>query len=133
MFGLKDMTGAVMSPFDAFLIARGLKTLSIRMERHCSNARKVAEFLHGHPAVAKVYYPGLDDFEGCEIAQKQMKLPGGMMSMELKSDRTATAAETLIASAPSPIATASNFHPCTKTSPQPNSIDQETHCTKTNP
>lgn len=92
MFGLKDMTGAVMSPFDAFLIARGLKTLSIRMERHCSNARKVAEFLHGHPAVAKVYYPGLDDFEGCEIAQKQMKLPGGMMSMELKSDRTATAA-----------------------------------------
>jgi methionine-gamma-lyase len=92
MFGLKDMTGAVMSPFDAFLIARGLKTLSIRMERHCSNAQKVAEFLHGHPAVAKVNYPGLDDFEGREIAKKQMKLPGGMMSMELKSDRTATAA-----------------------------------------
>lgn len=92
MFGLKDMTGAVMSPFDAFLIARGLKTLSIRMERHCSNAQKVAEFLHGHPAVAKVYYPGLDDFEGREIAQKQMKLPGGMMSIELKSDRAATAA-----------------------------------------
>ncbi|MET0017313.1 methionine gamma-lyase [Oscillibacter sp.] len=92
MFGLKDMTGAVMSPFDAFLIARGLKTLSIRMERHCSNAQKVAEFLHGHPAVAKVYYPSLDDFEGREIAQKQMKLPGGMMSIELKSDRAATAA-----------------------------------------
>ena len=92
MFGLKDMTGAVMSPFDAFLIARGLKTLSIRMERHCSNAQKVAEFLHGHPAVDKVYYPGLDDFEGREIAQKQMKLPGGMMSIELKSDRAATAA-----------------------------------------
>ena len=67
-----------MSPFDAFLIARGLKTLSIRMERHCSNAQKVAEFLHGHPAVAKVYYPSLDDFEGREIAQKQMKLAGGM-------------------------------------------------------
>jgi len=92
MFGLKDMTGAVMSPFDAFLIARGLKTLSIRMERHCSNAQKVAEFLHGHPAVAKVYYPSLDDFEGREIAQKQMKLAGGMMSIELKSDRAATAA-----------------------------------------
>ncbi len=92
MFGLKDMTGAVMSPFDAFLIARGLKTLSIRMDRHCSNAQKVAEFLHGHPAVAKVYYPGLADFEGREIAQKQMSQPGGMMSIELKSDRTATAA-----------------------------------------
>ena len=62
-FGLKDMTGAVMSPFNAFLLARGLKTLDIRMERHCANARKVAQFLEGHPAVEKVYYPGLADFE----------------------------------------------------------------------
>lgn len=92
MFGLKDMTGAVLSPFDGFLIARGLKTLSIRMERHCANAAKVAEFLRGHPAVAKVWYPGLSDFEGREIVQKQMKLPGGMMSLELKADRAATAA-----------------------------------------
>ena len=73
-FGLKDMTGAVMSPFDAFLLARGLKTLDIRMERHCANAQKVAAFFHGHPAVAKVYYPGLDDFEGHEIAARQMWL-----------------------------------------------------------
>ncbi len=92
MFGLKDMTGAVLSPFDAFLINRGLKTLSLRMERHCANAAKVAEFLQGHPAVAKVYYPGLEDFEGREIVQKQMKLPGGMMAFELKADRAATAA-----------------------------------------
>ena len=92
MFGLKDMTGAVLSPFDAFLINRGLKTLSIRMERHCASAAKVAEFLRGHPAVAKVYYPGLSDFEGRDIAQKQMKLPGGMMALELKADRAATAA-----------------------------------------
>ncbi|MCR5577127.1 MAG: methionine gamma-lyase [Oscillospiraceae bacterium] len=92
MFGLKDMTGAVMSPFDAFLIARGLKTLDIRMERHCANAMKVAKFLHDHPAVAKVYYPGLEDFEGYEIAKKQMKKPGGMMSIELKAGRDATAA-----------------------------------------
>ena len=91
-FGLKDMTGAVMSPFDAFLLARGLKTLDIRMERHCANAQKVAAFFHGHPAVAKVYYPGLDDFEGHEIAARQMKLPGGMMAIELKSGREATAA-----------------------------------------
>ena len=92
MFGLKDMTGAVMSPFDAFLIARGLKTLDIRMERHCANARKVAEFFVNHPAVAKVYYPGLDSFPGHEIAEKQMRLPGGMIAIELKADKATTAA-----------------------------------------
>ncbi len=92
MFGIKDMTGAVMSPFNAFLLARGLKTLDIRMERHCKNAEKVAKFLHDHPAVAKVYYPGLEDFEGYEIAKKQMTLPGGMISIELKSDRDETSA-----------------------------------------
>ena len=92
MFGLKDMTGAVMSPFDAFLIARGLKTLDIRMERHCANARKVAEFFVNHPAVAKVYYPGLVSFPGHEIAEKQMRLPGGMIAIELKADKATTAA-----------------------------------------
>lgn len=56
---------------------RGLKTLDIRMERHCANARKVADFLVNHPAVDKVYYPGLESFPGHEIAAKQMKLPGG--------------------------------------------------------
>ena len=92
MFGLKDMTGAVLSPFDAFLMARGLKTLDIRKERHCANAQKVAAFFTSHPAVAKVYYPGLDTFPGHEIAAKQMKLPGGMISIELKADRAAVAA-----------------------------------------
>ena len=92
MFGLKDMTGAVLSPFDAFLMARGMKTLDIRMERHCANARKVAEFFEAHPAVSKVYYPGLDSFEGHETAAKQMKLPGGMIALELKADKAATAA-----------------------------------------
>ena len=90
--GLKDMTGAVMSPFDAFLIARGLKTLDIRMDRHCANARKVAEFFRGHSAVAKVYYPGFEDFPGHDVAKKQMKDFGGMVSIELKADRAATAA-----------------------------------------
>lgn len=89
--GIKDMTGAVMSPFNAFLIQRGLKTLDIRMERHCANARKLAEFLHDHPAVKKVYYPGLKDFEGYEIAKKQMRMPGGMISIELKADRNRVA------------------------------------------
>lgn len=92
MFGVKDMTGAVMSPFNAFLMARGLKTLDIRMERHCANAMKVAQFLEAHPAVAKVYYPGLESFEGYEIAKKQMKMPGAMISIELKADRATTAA-----------------------------------------
>jgi len=92
MFGVKDMTGAVMSPFNAFLMARGLKTLDIRMERHCANAKKVAEFLAAHPAVEKVYYPGLESFEGYEIAKKQMKLPGAMIAIELKADKAATAA-----------------------------------------
>lgn len=93
MTGLKNMTGAVMSPFDAFLIARGLKTLDIRMQRHSANAMKVAEFLHDHPAVEKVYYPGLPDFEGHEIAAKQMERGfGGMMSIELKASREEVAA-----------------------------------------
>ena len=90
--GIKDMTGAVLSPFDAFLINRGLKTLDIRMEKHCRNAQKLAEFLHGHPAVKKVYYPGLPDFSGHETAAKQMKGFGGMISIELNADKKRTAA-----------------------------------------
>ena len=90
--GVVHMNGAVMSPFNAFLIARGLKTLSIRMERHCSNARKLAAWLEAHPAVKKVYYPGLESFEGYEVAKKQMSDFGGMMSIELNADKATTAA-----------------------------------------
>ena len=89
--GVVHMNGAVMSPFNAFLISRGLKTLSIRMDRHCENAMKVAKFLESHPAVAKVYYPGLESFEGYEIAKKQMDKFGGMMAIELKADKDTTA------------------------------------------
>ncbi len=84
LFGVKDMTGASMSPFDAYLIIRGMKTLEIRMERHCSNAMKVAEFLEKHPAVNKVYYPGLPSFEQYDLAKKQMSLPGAVIAFELK-------------------------------------------------
>ncbi len=90
--GVVHMNGAVMSPFNAFLIARGLKTLSIRMERHCSNARKLAAWLEAHPAVKKVYYPGLESFEGYEVAKKQMSDFGGMISIELNADKATTAA-----------------------------------------
>ena len=91
MFGLKDMTGAVMDPFCAFLILRGLKTLEIRMQKHCLNARKVAQFLDSHPAVEKVYYPGLESHVGHDIAAKQMKDFGGMISFEVKGGRAAGA------------------------------------------
>ena len=87
LFGIKDMTGSVLSPFDAFLIARGMKTLALRMEKHSANAMKVAEFLESHPAVAKVNYPGLKSFPQYELAKKQMCLPGGMISFELKGGR----------------------------------------------
>lgn len=84
LVGVKDFTGASLSPFDAFLIARGLKTLEIRMERHCANAQQIAAFLNNHPAVESVAYPGLDNFPQRELAQQQMKLPGAMISFEVK-------------------------------------------------
>jgi len=83
-FGVKDMTGANLSPFDAYLILRGMKTLDIRMEKHCKNAVEVADFLRTHPAVENVYYPGFDDFPQKEIVDKQMSLPGAMIAFELK-------------------------------------------------
>ncbi len=82
-FGVKEMTGAVMSAFDAFLVLRGLKTLALRMRAHSASAQELAEFLVGHPAVAKVDYPGLPSFPQYELAQRQMLLPGGMIALEL--------------------------------------------------
>ncbi len=84
LFGVKDMTGASLSPFDAFLIIRGMKTLEIRMEKHCENAMKVAKFLEGHSAVEKVYYPGLESFPQYKLAKKQMSLPGAVIAFEVK-------------------------------------------------
>ncbi len=83
LVGVKDLTGASLSPFDAFLINRGLKTLAIRMEKHCKNAQKVAEFLEAHDKVESVTYPGLKSFPQYELAQKQMKLPGAMIVFEV--------------------------------------------------
>ena len=83
LFGVKDMTGACLGPFDAFLIMRGLKTLDIRMERHCQNAIKVAEYLNTHPKVSRVYFPGLKDFPQKDLVDKQMLLPGAMICFEI--------------------------------------------------
>ncbi|HTN68149.1 MAG TPA: methionine gamma-lyase [Dysgonamonadaceae bacterium] len=82
--GIKDLTGACLSPFNAFLISRGLKTLEIRMEKHCSNAQKVAEFLEQHSAVDCILFPGLASFPQYELAQQQMSLPGAMIAFEVK-------------------------------------------------
>lgn len=84
-FGVKDMTGSVLSPLNAFLITRGLKTLEIRMQKHCSNAEIVAEFLENHPAVKRVYYPGLKSFPQSELAKKQMSLSGAIIAFEIRS------------------------------------------------
>lgn len=87
LFGVKDMTGSVIGPFESFLILRGLKTLEIRMERHCASAVKIADFLCGHPAVTKVYFPGLASHPQHEIAKKQMSGFGGMISFEVIGGR----------------------------------------------
>lgn len=83
-YGLKDMTGAVLSAQDAFLILRGLKTLALRMDRHCENARGIAEFLAAHPKVEICHYPGLASFPQHALAERQMAAPGGMLAFELK-------------------------------------------------
>jgi methionine-gamma-lyase len=83
-YGIKDMTGAVLSSQDAFLILRGIKTLALRMHRHCENAQGIAEFLAGHNKVEVVHFPGLPTFPQFQLAQRQMRLPGGMVAFELK-------------------------------------------------
>jgi methionine-gamma-lyase len=83
-FGVKEMTGACISALDAYLILRGLKTLELRMERHCASAQALAETLERHPAVARVDYPGLPGFPQAALARRQMRLPGGMIALELK-------------------------------------------------
>ncbi|MDG1753512.1 MAG: cystathionine gamma-synthase [Rhodothermales bacterium] len=87
--------GAVPGPMDCFLTLRGTKTLQVRMERHCSNAQAIAEFLSAHEKVGKVYYPGLPDFEGYELASRQMDGFGGMVSFLLKDDSMEAATQVL--------------------------------------
>lgn len=84
--GLKDI-GGTMSPHDAWLILRGLKTLPIRMERHCQNAQAIAEFLEAHEMVKTVYYPGLKNHQGYAFIGEQMKAAGGVIAFEIKGDK----------------------------------------------
>ncbi len=87
-----NQMGGVIDPFNSFLVHRGLKTLAIRMERHSENAMKIAEFLENHSKVEWVRFPGLKSFPQYEVAQKQHKAPGGMISFELKGGHDAGAA-----------------------------------------
>lgn len=84
LVGVKDMTGSVLGPTEAFYIIRGMKTFELRMRRHCENAMKVAEYLEAHDKSEKVYYPGLKSHNGYEVASKQMDAFGGILAFELK-------------------------------------------------
>ena len=87
----QNAMGAVNGPFDAWLTQRGMKTLGVRMDRHCDNAERVAEYLVHHPKVTRVYYPGLADHPGHETAAKQMRRFGGMVSFRMPSPADAEA------------------------------------------
>jgi cystathionine gamma-lyase len=83
---LQNAVGAIAGPFDAFLTLRGVKTLALRMERHCSNALELAQWLERQPQVARVYYPGLASHPQHELARRQMRGFGGMISLDLNTD-----------------------------------------------
>jgi cystathionine gamma-synthase len=89
LYFLQKSLGAVPGPFDCWLVLRGLKTLAVRMRQHCENARQVAEFLDGHPAVDGVLYPGLESHPGHDIAARQMRDFGGMISFLCASEEEA--------------------------------------------
>jgi cystathionine beta-lyase len=86
LYFIQNASGAVCGPMDSFLTLRGIKTLHVRMERHCANAREIAFFLKEHSAVSRVVYPGFEDHPGHKIAKQQMKDFGGMISFSVKSD-----------------------------------------------
>jgi cystathionine gamma-lyase len=86
---LQNSVGAIQGPFDSYLALRGLKTLALRLERHCANAAELAEWLEKHPAVARVSYPGLKSHPGHAVARRQMDAFGGMITIFLKGGLTA--------------------------------------------
>jgi cystathionine beta-lyase/cystathionine gamma-synthase len=97
LYFLQKSCGAVPGPMDCFLVLRGIKTLHVRMQRHCENGEKIAQYLRKHPKIAKVYWCGFDDHPGYAIAKKQMNDFGGMMSFTLK-DESMEAAKKLMSS-----------------------------------
>jgi cystathionine beta-lyase/cystathionine gamma-synthase len=86
LYFIQKSCGAVPGPQDCFLVLRGIKTLHVRMQRHCENGAKIAHWLKAYPKVAKVYWPGFEESAGYSVAKKQMRDFGGMISFELKND-----------------------------------------------
>jgi cystathionine gamma-lyase len=95
LYFIQKSCGAVPGPQDCFLVLRGIKTLHVRMQRHCENGEKIAYFLRNHPKVGKVYWCGFEDHPGYQIAKKQMRSFGGMMSFTLKDDSIENATRVL--------------------------------------
>ncbi|NCT93889.1 MAG: cystathionine gamma-synthase [Chitinophagaceae bacterium] len=95
LYFIQKSCGAVPGPMDCFLVLRGIKTLHVRMQRHCENGEKIARFLRNHPKVGKVYWCGFEDHPGYTVASKQMRGFGGMMSFTLKDDSVETARKVL--------------------------------------
>ena len=95
LYFIQKSCGAVPGPMDCFLVLRGIKTLHVRMQRHCENGEKIAHFLRNHPAVEKVYWCGFEDHPNYEIAKKQMRGFGGMMSFTLKDNSVENATRVL--------------------------------------
>jgi cystathionine beta-lyase/cystathionine gamma-synthase len=95
LYFIQKSCGAVPGPQDCFLVLRGLKTLHVRMERHCYNGEKIARFLRSHPKVGQVYWCGFEDHPAYAIARRQMRGFGGMMSFTLKDDSIETATRVL--------------------------------------
>jgi cystathionine beta-lyase len=93
---IQNSCGAVPGPQDSFLVLRGIKTLHLRMERHCFNGKKIAEYLKQHPKVGKVYWPGFPDHPNHAIAKKQMRDFGGMLSFTLKDDSMEKATQLMV-------------------------------------
>jgi cystathionine beta-lyase/cystathionine gamma-synthase len=95
LYFIQKSCGAVPGPMDCFLVLRGIKTLHVRMQRHCENGEKMAQFLRNHPKVSQVYWCGFTDHPGYAIASKQMRGFGGMMSFTLKDDSVENARRVL--------------------------------------
>lgn len=95
LYFIQKSCGAVPGPMDCFLVLRGIKTLHVRMKAHCENGKTIAHWLRHHPKVGKVYWPGFDDHPGHDVAKKQMREFGGMLSFELKNDRVEEAKRVL--------------------------------------
>lgn len=95
LYFIQNASGAVCGPMDSFLVLRGIKTLHLRMQRHCENGRAIAHYLKSHPKIENVYWPGFEDHPNHEIARSQMKDFGGMLSFKIKGNKYADAIKVL--------------------------------------